>query len=204
MNCGLGNLVTLKQHLLQPADQAGTTYDALLRDLGRGVAGLMDTYCNRRFVRVEDETCQFSANRSHYILPRYPIESISLVEVRESLTTGWETRSDLLVNWNSRTGELEFEVPIGVRTEQVRITWTGGYWFDETEDSTGVMPVGSTLLMDELKLAWLQQTQFNFERRDIRQRKTAGIKDGEGMLKEIELLPQVLEILRPYRRMQLT
>jgi hypothetical protein len=207
MNLGLGNLVTLKAQLLAEALRAGTRYDAQLQSIGRGVAALMDRATNRRLGRVAGDTVIFRADLPLYFLPRYPLEAISLVELKDDTTAGWVTQTDAVYNSNAATGEVNFGVSLGPRSSQVRVTFTGGYWFDETEEENDTLPSGATALPADLQLAWILQCRAVWQAID----KTGVdvVKTGSssafvtGSLGGLDLIPQVAAMLLPYRRFQI-
>jgi hypothetical protein len=168
MDLGLGNLIELKRRLLPATMLAQTTYDGAVAQIGRGVAGLFDAHCNRQFARLAGAVEQFNAERMNYILSRYPIETITTVEERSDMTSGWIALAvtDLIQNRDDSAGLLQFASVQGIYLDQIRVTYTGGYWYDTTEDGTGVQPVGSTLLPYDVKEAWFLQCQEIWDKRD--------------------------------------
>lgn len=133
MDLGLGNLTQLKAHLLNEALRASSTYDAALAALGRGVAARFEGVCNRKFGRVVGETFETSADRDFVILPRYPLEEVTAVELRESLADGWVdqgTVEDILENINAAAGLVSLGSQLSaLNTARLRLTFTGGYWY---------------------------------------------------------------------------
>lgn len=199
MNLGLSNLTTLKAWLLPAAEQAGTDFDAALQILGKGVAGSFEKYCNRKFGRVVSDTIEKDGGCIRYTLPRYPLESAPTIETRLDHNDAWAADSDVLKEWRKNSGVLQFYY---TQPElSLRITWTGGYWFDDTEDASGVQPAGSTLLPDDLSLAFQQQCAHVWEMRD---KEGVPFADGgridSNLARMQPLIPAVEKTLDAYRR----
>jgi len=133
MDLGLGNLTQLKAHLLAEALRSGTTYDTTLAALGKGVAARFEGHCHRKFGRVVADTHECSAARDHVVLPRYPVESVSAISLRETLATGWVdqgTVSDLVENISEAAGLVTLSSPLSaLSSARLRVTYTGGYWY---------------------------------------------------------------------------
>jgi hypothetical protein len=173
MNAGFGNLRTLKETLLAPGLVAGVQFDARLLQIGLGVAAAFDQFCGRKFARAEGATDIFPADRMHFLLPRFPIESVTGAELKLSEADGWEEQE--LSTW-VRTIDLANGIVFlpdedaGPYYAQVRFTYTGGYWWD-TKEPTEVgyptaTPAGATELPQDLKLAWLLQCKRTWDLQD--------------------------------------
>lgn len=207
MNLGLGNLAELKAQLLPAGLVKGVAFDDLIVAVGRGIASHFDDICNRRLGRLAGDVTVFSANRDHYYLPRYPVETITKVELRDSIVTGFVQQTGLTWNINESSGLIVFAGQLGPWTSNLRITYTGGYWFDETEDSSGVLPNGATLLPYDLKLAWFTQCRAVWESMD---KTGAKLAQGSGPgtvtanIRDLKLVTQVEEILKGFIRFQIT
>lgn len=209
MNLGLGNLIELKRYLLAGSLVVGTDYDAAITSIGKGVAKLFDKYSARIFERAVGTTDQCSADRRVWIVRRYPLESVASVEQRDSMTGGWQalTVNDVILNRDDGIGLLKFGAMQGTHLSQLRITYTGGYWFDTSEDGSGVLPVGATQLPDDVKEAWLMQCAEVWEKKD---KLGTGITGSGGatfvaqLLAGLEMVPMVKSMLYGYTRYQLT
>ena len=132
MNLGLGHLTELKAHLLNEALRSETTFDGAIAALGKGVAARFDAECNRKFARVAGATAEFSCDRDYLPLPRYPIEAIGKIELRETLTAGWVDQgavNDLVVQIMAEAGIVVLHAPLGGWRDRLRLTYTGGYWY---------------------------------------------------------------------------
>lgn len=204
MNLGLGNLYTVKQQLLAEALRAGTKYDAALTAIAKGVAAQFEKYCNRKLGRVVGATCVCSADRDHFFLDRYPLEDVTSVDLKSDAATGWETQTGFVLNWSASSGHVYWGGYAGPDYAQLRFTFTGGFWFDETEENNDTLPTGATALPDDLKLAWLLQCREIWQHQDKLGINLAEGKDRAFSMATVEMLPQVKEILSAYRRYQLT
>lgn len=201
VDCYLGMLSDIKSHVLSLSLQSGTDYDTLLTTIGRGVALWFDRHCNRKFKRLAGATQDFDAPRDHVILERYPVESVASVSMKTSDAEGFVAASGLNLNVKNDAGILQFGCFYGISYAVIRVTYTGGYWYDDSVDQTGSLPSGATALPSDVKFAWLQQVAHTFAVAD-RLGVGIGAKPGEwANLQDSELLPAVREILQPYRRM---
>lgn len=208
MNTGLGALKTLKDYLLAEALRVDTAYDAALKTIGLGVAGMMDNFCNRKFSYAENDTVIFTGDRPHFYVPRFPFVSIAKVEMRYFRTDDWTDITDQPIQQNEQTGLVAFGYTLGRAPLQVRVTYTGGYWFDTTEEQNDTLPTGATALPDDVRLAWLQQCAILWQAKD-----KIGVdivKTGSsssfvtGSLAGQDLSPMVKSMLQGYVRYQLT
>jgi hypothetical protein len=136
MNLTLGTLATLKTWLLPESERSGTDWDSAIAAIGKGAAAALERYCNRRFARTVGDTFECSADRAHVVLPRYPIEAVTKVEIRRSLAEGWVELTDAIANQNLAAGLLFFDSELGSWRDRLRITYTAGYWLDESDDGS--------------------------------------------------------------------
>jgi hypothetical protein len=199
MNAGLGNLKTLKTHLLAEALREDTAYDSQLLLIGLGTAAAFEGYCDRKFAWAEDDTFTCSADRTFVYLPRYPVTAITTVELKTALT--WETQSNLIQSWNDYTGHVYWGGEAGPDYAQLRFTFTGGYWFDTTADDSGVMPDDATALPSDLKLAWIMHCQRIWQNKDKLGMQI--IETGQKVALVTEMSEDVKSILDGYRRFQM-
>ena len=91
MNAGLGNLTLLKAHLQGIALPAETRFDAVIQDIGLGVAEQMENFCDRRFARVLGDAHVCMADRATISLPRYPLEAVTGLAIKFDEADGWLT-----------------------------------------------------------------------------------------------------------------
>lgn len=205
MNLGLGTLTDLKRHLLAPALVAQGTYDPPIIAIGQGVAAQFDKFCNRKFARMANDTVVFPADRKHYYLPRYPVESIATIEQKDSQTEGFiALAADTIENRDDAAGLIYFGAALGDWWSLIRVTYTGGYWFDDDDGDPETQPAGSTALPADLKLAWLQQCAQVWSHRDKLGLNISRPPSGDTLIAAAPLTDEVKEILRGYVRYQLT
>jgi hypothetical protein len=209
MNVGLSNLNTLKSWLLPAAMRTGTDYDTDIERIGKGVAGLIERHCNRTLERAAGTTYVTSADRSVLILNRYPVETVASIELREDLSAGWQSLgavNSILTGADYEKGILHFGTIQSTYMAQLRVTFTGGYWFEELEPTDigypTAQPAGSTALPDDVRLAWLLQCEHVWAQRDKLGLNIANQPSEiySGALVKIELLPVVKEHLRTHVR----
>lgn len=222
MNAGLGNLASLRTHLLPNTMQADTSFDSVLLDLGKGVAGLMNRYCNRKFEFMVGAQDVFTGDRDHYYLERFPITQIQQVNLRYFEADPWTDISGQPLSLNCGTGLLHFGYTLGILPIQVQVIWSGGYFFEtlEPEDAgypsqlpsaiteaqseePGALPPEEYRLPSELRLAWLLQCREVWNKLDKLGTGLVDKPDQQSLLSMLNLSDAVKETLRPYVRMQL-
>lgn len=199
---GLGNLTELKGQVLAESLRQGTDFDTALSSIGQGVAAAFDRFCNRTFSRGEGVTETFTADRTFYYVKRYPLESVSAVALKTSDSDGFvaQTVADFIEVSHLQFGRLYFGYEPGTWADEIRITYTGGYWFDTTENETGSLPANATQLPNDIKHAWLLQCRHVWDSVD---RLGSGIAKDPGtasILNAYDLVPEVRNILTRYIR----
>lgn len=206
MNLGLGNLITLKRWLVPGNAHADTAFNDALQTLGNGIARQLEKHCDRKFERTVGAQDVMTGDQTVFTLKRYPVEELTLLESRTRRGEPWVANTEAVVGLNEQSGLVQLSARQTDAYGLIRITYTGGYWYDTTEDGTGVLPNGATPLPEDLRLAWLQQCAHCWERRQKLGIPLANIEDGTrtSALLELDLLPQVKRLLQPYIRMQLT
>ncbi|HTI72900.1 MAG TPA: hypothetical protein VMF06_23205 [Candidatus Limnocylindria bacterium] len=206
MDLGLGNFKELKAFLLASSMQTPGNLDSAIAAIGSGIARHFANYCDRKFARVAGDTCECDGERYYYVVPRYPIEAVTLIETRYGLAESYVAQplTDFLLEQRNSAGLLGFTALQGVRGSMIRITYTGGYWYDTTEDNTGVQPVGSERVPDDLKLAWLLWCQEVFNKRDKLGISVSTAPGEQVVIPPLEMPPAIREKIKPYRRFQLS
>ena len=213
MNVGLGNLFLLKTHLLGIAP--GTTearFDQVIQDIGRGVAGQMEGFCDRRFARVVGDQVICMADRASFSLPRSPVETVTNVEILEDQSDStWQTQDAPIIRqigYQSGMVYIDDFDDAGRYYMQLRFTYTGGFFFETLESGDpgypSQMPAGATVLPDDLKFAWLTQCRRVWSAFD-----KLGVKivdnsaAASAALAMLDWTPEAKQLLEHYRRMQL-
>lgn len=204
MNAGLSNLASLKAWLLPAAMVDGTDYDTQIVTLGRAVAGQLEAYCNRKFARMVDATQVFSGAELVVILERLPVEAISAIEYRDRQSDEWENETTALEHYNPQSGVVFLAAPLGDIRSQMRITYTGGFHWEQLEpDDVGyptALPNGATALDPSLQAAWLLQCEHLWTQRDKLGLAIGKTPDAVPTLTQVRLLEPVREALAPFRR----
>ncbi len=204
MNVGLSNLATLKAWLLPSGLVSGTDYDGQIAAIGKGVAGQMEKSCNRLFGRTVSDTFECSGDRAHVSLPRYPIETVTTVEVRTDIAAGFVAQTGAILNNALQAGLIYFGADIATHFDRLRITYTGGYFFETLEPTDmgypTATPSGSFALPSDLLLAWKLQCEHVWGQRDKLGLAVGDKPTATPPLAQIELLPTVLATLSSFRR----
>jgi hypothetical protein len=210
MNVGLGNLAELKGQLLAASLRGDTNYDAVITGIGLGVANLFDQICNRTLARTAGKVDTFSADRRHWYLNCYPVEAITAVAKCDSQADGFAASplppnpGSLIQQMQLDQGYIMFIAIQGCFFSRIQVTYTGGFWFDTTENGSGVMPAGATPLPAAVKSAWYLQCQHVWKRIDKLGAQIAQDPEPQSALDNMELAPMVKQLLRPFKRMQMT
>lgn len=210
MKLTLGNLTQLKAQLLNESLRSDTQWDAQIELLGKGVAVQFEQRCNRRFARVVGDTYDFPAHFEHLVLPRYPVETITAVEMKTDYAASWSalTASTAIQTANLSAGLVWFEPALGLYRERGRVTYTGGYWVPDDdaqtpEDETD-LPEGATAVPDDLRMAWVLQCKHVWGLSDplgiSAGQDKAGVSPEMMGLSQVALLPAVETILTKYIR----
>lgn len=165
---GLGTLGQLKRFLMNAAEVESPTYDSAITMIGRGMSKLFSNRTNRVLRRSVDAMESCPAVRSGYRAKCAPIEEVSLFEVKYGEAYGWSTVpvTSAIELIQPEDGLLRFYPAVMREGGLFRITLTGGYWVDLSDDDSGSCPQGATPLPEDLRLAWLMQCQHIWLNRD--------------------------------------
>ena len=187
----LTQLATIKSRL----GISDTTDDTLLTNLIKFASARFERETNRLFDRQANTTDEFSADRYELPVTRYPIESVSAFHLKSDETAGWvaETGVEYLIR---RACIVSLFFPLGVCSQLVRVTYTGGYVLPGTTPGSG-----QTALPDDLEQASVEQVAFWYQRRHHLGLITVP-SDGRTFyqLGQIDLLPNVVPVLKKYER----
>ena len=207
---GLGSLIELKRQLLSSDLASRTTWDVQATAIGKGVAKSFDKYCNRIFARGSSITDQFTADRASWVLSRYPVETISALDMRSDMNLGWVSMglvNTVLQNRDDAAGIIHFGAVQGGCYDQIRVTYAGGYYYDSSEDASGSLPSGATALPDDIKTAWFMQSLHLWECQDpVGGAPSTGsvAHNTDVRIGNLSMVPEVVKILEGYVRMNLT
>jgi hypothetical protein len=211
MNAGLTNLATLRANLLPGSLGTDLTFNRDLLTVGQGVAGLFETHCNRKFQRVVNDVATFAGDRMHYFLPRYPIEAVTKLERRWSLSEGWVDAgvpTSSLWQLDEAAGQIRCAGIMGSHTTQVRVTYTGGYWWETYEPDDAQFPVSlpqyATALPEALRSAFLMQCDLVWDQRDKLNMGLVEKPQATSPIASVALAPMVIAALSGYIRYQIS
>jgi hypothetical protein len=168
--------------------------DALLGRLIASASRAIESSCFRSFDRVVGDTFTTGAEHQEINLPRYPVESVSKIELKESGDGAWLT---ITPGYSLIGNILAFDSIQGTWAQLVRVTYTGGYVTPGEPLAPGQQPVPS-----DLENACVEQVVYWYQNRN---RFKAGMVSGQGTPSVQQpgqsLLPGVLEAIAPYRRL---
>jgi hypothetical protein len=213
MNAGLCNLATLRRHILGASLGDDRTHDDVILALGLGTAAMFENRTGRRFGYLEDDTIEVTGDRSHFIVPRYPIVSIESVEFRASDAETYAVQSDQPWRSHKASGILHFGAELGSFDSYLRITWTGGFWWEPLDPEeegypTAVPDPAPVALPADLLAAFLlhcRATWQVFDKTGMDLLKTGSSSQFvTGSIGTLDLSPQVINTLNDYRRYQLS
>ena len=204
MNAGFSSLTVLKQHLLPGTWSEVTSEDAAITALGLGVAELFAGHCGRAFERAVDAVEKHPTGAGYLQLRRFPVEEVGDVELQGSFGAAWEDALSSVARVDEKSGVMVMVCPFA-EGGTLRVTLTGGFWWDTSEDASGTLPAGATELPVVIRFAWLMQCSALWARGQMDAVK-AGLASGNlgalsALINEAEILPVVKTMLEPYRVM---
>jgi hypothetical protein len=224
MNAGFSNLDYLKKQLLAPALRATLTYDDQLVALGLGVVGMFERFCNRDFTYAAGVQEITQGDRSFWFTRRTPVTQFTNVELRFFTADTWTSIMGQPLASDEEKGLIHFGYTLGRAPMQVRITYNGGYIWEQLEPSdpgfpslipsditnnaAGLNPLKFNLPA-ELLYAWVLQCKHIWQTIDPRGVKIVGEGDKNRVVPQqvfgdMDMIPQVLGILKPFIRYQIT
>ena len=229
MNCGFSNLASLKAQLLAPQLVAKTDWDARIQAIGLGVAASFDRACNREFTYGEGILEVFSGDRPFWFARRAPVSVFTTVELRFFQADPWTNITGQPVSVDEEKGYIDFGYTLGRRPMQTRLTYTGGYFWEQQEptnadgspnanyptpvpnaitNNTAGIDASKFLLPADLLFAWQMQCRKVWEAIDKVGDKIMTVgsnaRNPEEVMAGLDLIPQVQGILKSYVRYQLT
>ena len=207
-------MTSLKGQLLAASVRSDTNYDGVIGGIGLGVANLFDQYCNRTFLRTVGMVDTFSADRRHWYLNCYPVETVTGLGKMDSISDGFVASTlppdggSLIQQWDLGKGYLMFISLQGYFFSRISVTYTGGYWFPILDPGEAgypdTQPAGSAPLPAAVLSAWYLQCQHVWKRWDKLGAQIAQDPEKQSALSAMEMIPLVKEMLAPFKRMQMT
>jgi len=181
MNAGFSNLDWLKKQVLAGTLASSTDFDPLIQALGLGVAAQFARYCNREWNYAAGIMEVFSGDRPHWFARRAPVTQFTKVELRFFMADPWTNITGQPVSVDEEKGYIDFGYTLGRRPMQTRLTYNGGFWWEQlepddvhypsaiptdiTNNDAGIDPAKFNL-PDDLKLAWLIQCKHIWKNQD--------------------------------------
>ncbi len=199
LSAGFATTTYLKSRLLPAAAAGDADWDEAVAALGKSVARKFDRHCNRVFERDTAAVDIFTARASAWVLRRFPVETLASVELRDADGT-LEDQDTSEWQLDSGSGLLQSPGLAGTPMQQIRVSYTGGYWLDQRDGSA--MPAEATELPDDVLEAWIAQCQHEAESRGIFEALSLRSQKDENTPRTsgLGLLDDVAAMLRTYRR----
>lgn len=223
MNAGLSNLITLKQNVLAPSLVAATDYDARLTAIGLGVAKSFEKFCNCEFTYATGILEVFGGERAFWFSRRTPVTQFTKVELRYFRTDPWTDISGQPLSADEEKGLIHFGYTLGRTPLQTRLTYNGGYFWEQKEPSDPGYPTAvpaditnnaagldpaKFLLPADLQFAFFLQVRKVWESIDKIGDKISEVgsntRQASESLAGLDLVPEVAAVLDRYKRYQLT
>jgi hypothetical protein len=223
MNVGFSNLATLKANLLAPALVSSTDYDARLVMIGLGVAASFGRYCNRDFMYQAGIQEVAGGDRSFWFARSTPVTQFTNVELRFFKSDNWVSIMGQPLQADEEKGKIHFGYTLGRAPIQFRLTYNGGYFWEQLEPNDMGYPTAvpaditnnaagidskKFLLPADLQFAWIMQCRKVWEAVDKIGDKITEVGSNARQTAEVmaglDLIPEVKTILDLYKRYQLT
>jgi hypothetical protein len=199
---GLGTLGQLKRYILNAGVVVETTHDEALTFIGKGVAAQFDRHCNRTFKRGTSVTEDFRGDTDQLLLERYPSESVTTIGLKSAGESSFTTQTGWIDTLFERTGVLRLAGDLGTDRDIIRVTYDGGYWYDVSDDGSGTMPSGATLLPADIQAAWLTTCLHIWSKRqNLGLDHVLSDPNQRTSFTTLDWPPLVENALQPYRRL---
>lgn len=171
--------------------------DAMITGFAEWMSAMAESRCSRRFARTEGDAYEFSAERTEIVVPRYPIEQVISLQLRENARAAWRSQSAAFEVVNESGIVSMVGGALGTRLQRARVVYTGGYVLPGTTAEDG-----QTALPDDLENAVIEQTAYWYGARHALRLPSTGAALAAAREKPsgLVLLPQVEETLSRYVR----
>ena len=156
-------------------------------------------------MRATDVTEDCAGGTDILVLSHYPIESVASIGLQEAGESVFTTQTEIVDNIQHKAGIVWLATELGTRRALIRATYTGGYWYDPSDDGTGTLPTGATLLPADLKEAWFLACRTIWTSLDIKGvvhtgAKLPGYEFINTRIASLEMPPVVKAALEKHRR----
>ena len=219
MNAGFSNLDFLRRQVLANSLKTDTRFDQLIQSIGLGVAGQFGRFCNRDWAYQAGIMEVAAGDRMFWYARRAPVTQFTQVELRFFRTDSWVSIMSQPLQANEETGLIHFGYTLGRSPIEFRVTYNGGYFWEQLEPSDANYPSAvpadiennpadldpnKFMLPDELKLAWLLQVKHVWENLDklgtdlLKSGKVSSLRFPE------DFAPSVEQTLNAFKRYQIT
>lgn len=196
------HLDQLKRRLVPPELVAATRIDDRLGPMAAGIACRFDVVCGRRLVRQSRQEAH-EAGGALIVLDAYPVSRVSSIAlVRGDGSTEDIVGAAKLIAKSS--GYIRFGRSMGDITDEIVVSYDGGYWVDLSAEGDGRPPDGAMPMPADLLDAWVAQCDYESRVRRLygvsASGGTSGKEVADPLASDIDLLPAVQRVLRQYTR----
>ena len=188
----LTQLATVKIRL----NLVDATDDPILTRIINAISDQFECLCNRTFERSPGCTEEFAADETEIQVVCYPLESVTLFELKNTEAEGWQgivPTPDFVIR---RDCVISLAAPLGTSRQRVRITYTGGYVLPGVEVKTGQIPLPESIqqaCVEQIACWYLNRNKVGL----------VSLTEQVGTVtqySQLDLLPSVRTALKPHIR----
>lgn len=175
---------------------AGTNDDAALQTAIDLAGALIDSFCNRTFARATGAQYITHAGSYDYLLPQYPVETLTSMDLKTSEADGWTaiTTDDVDYLLENEAGIVTMSNKIGSDDNLIRFTYDGGYIM--AGDTDGIYPLPQAVIS-----ACIEQAAWQYQHRHhLRLTGTPRGSEATQQTQKTDILESVKLALQPYVR----
>lgn len=200
MKAGLSSLTWIKSQILPDNAANSAKWDNKLLRIAQGVARQFDSYCGRKFERVEGFAEDFDGFGKSYNLSRYPVETVTGIQLLTEHGDPQDNMDSHKVTLPT-AGIVRLFCRLGYPNDLVTITYTGGYWVDDEEPGND-LPTGAAPVPPDLLNAFVMQCAEQVKAEEAvgaAALRFDAAETGQPETAAHELTPAVKQILDTYR-----
>ena len=196
----LTELCTIKQRL--GIADADVKDDAILTNALLAVSARFDNEVNRTLARTVDAQDEFQGDETELRLAIYPVEAVTLFELKENETDGFVAQDPAQFEFVIRKDCVVSLVErLGTWKNVLRVTYTGGFVLRPDQNDDGSVPAGQTALPDDLEQAAVEQVVYWYQARNrLGLVSVSGDGGSISQYAQLDLLPSVKAVLKRYER----